>query len=156
MCYLGVQSDLVAEKKLEHGILDFTPVCIPQDQTVFLHILRHSLPSKASEQVQVSRVYWMILEQVTTSLMVKEVRKMTTHELLCHVKPQNMDIVTGIGMLCAQLMHQFSPENGRSLSAGLLRAFLWLGQDFPVGMCMQLPSEKCQDSRNMEQEKTQP
>lgn len=52
MYYLGAYSELVAEKKLEHGILDFTPVHVRQYQTVFLHILRYSLPLKASEQVR--------------------------------------------------------------------------------------------------------
>lgn len=52
MGYLGAHIELVAETELEHEILDFTPIHIPQDQTASLYILRHSLPSKANEQVQ--------------------------------------------------------------------------------------------------------
>lgn len=38
MGYLGAHIELVAETELERGILDFTPIHIPQDQTS-LHIL---------------------------------------------------------------------------------------------------------------------
>lgn len=47
MSYLGAHTELVAE--LEIGILDFTPMHIPQDQTASLCLLRHSLSSKANE-----------------------------------------------------------------------------------------------------------
>lgn len=65
MVYLEAHTELVAEAKLEHGILDFTPVHIPQDQTVSVHILRHSLHSKASGQVYTRiTVHQIILEQM--------------------------------------------------------------------------------------------
>lgn len=51
MSYLGAHTELVAETELEHGILDFTPIHIPQDQTPFLYILGNSPPSKTNEQV---------------------------------------------------------------------------------------------------------
>lgn len=36
MGYLGVRAELVAETELGHGILAFTPIHIPQDQTASL------------------------------------------------------------------------------------------------------------------------
>lgn len=51
MGYLGAHTELVAETELEHGILDFAPIHIPQDQTASLYMLRHSPPSKANEEV---------------------------------------------------------------------------------------------------------
>lgn len=79
MCYLEAHIELVAETELEHGILEFTPIHVPQDQTVPCLYLGIQCPEKLMSKFRQGQQSVSDSAGSNGIVMAGEVRKMTIY-----------------------------------------------------------------------------